>query len=182
MAFGYLLVAVLCSLAALSRGTGRRLERLPISRSWLILALLLLVLGVNRWFDLATEIADLGRQVARDQNWYQRRRLFQAISIAVITTVGLIILSQAGKLTRATSQGLTRAVSGLVVLVTFATVRALSLHSVDWLLSRRVAGFSVNAALEFSGLAWVAFSAFESLRETQAAGGKPRHNKSTAGG
>ena len=83
---GYLLGALLCGWQA-SRGKAGA-ERL----FWILAAIAMLALGLNKQLDLQTQLTALGRQWARDGGWYKQRREFQAVfpAVAKALRVGLI--------------------------------------------------------------------------------------------
>src|SRR5688572_33006079 len=48
---------------------------------WLVCAVFLLCLGVNKQLDLQTWFTVLGKSLAKDTGWYEQRRLVQACFI-----------------------------------------------------------------------------------------------------
>src|SRR5262245_10609472 len=86
----YLLAAVACGWAAVEdRRVGRRTGR-GRPAFWWILAVLLLLLGINKQLDLQTWFTTVGRRVAREQGWYARRKEYQTALIKAIAAGGLL--------------------------------------------------------------------------------------------
>jgi hypothetical protein len=71
----------------------RRLEAIPVETRmaslWLGLAVLLLLLGINKQLDLQTAFTEIGRIVAHRYDWYDKRRNVQVIFIIGVVLVGL---------------------------------------------------------------------------------------------
>lgn len=144
----YAVAAVACGLAA------RR-----VGRPWLGMAVVMVLLCVNKQLDLQSLLTDLGRIVARAQGWYRERRVVQRDVI-----VGMLALSLGGA-----SWVLLRwrefwshhrlLFGGLVFLGTFIAVRAISFHHVDRLLKTQFIGVRTNGVLELTGIGLVTAAA-----------------------
>ena len=67
---------------------------------WLVLAVLLGLLGVNKQLDLQSLLTEIGRTLARRQDWYARRREVQAAFIAGIGVASLAALAALSWLAR----------------------------------------------------------------------------------
>lgn len=157
----YALGAVLAAVAAWSKareqpapgGDGRE------ARLWLGVAMAMACLCVNKQLDLQSLLTDVGRVAARHQGWYEHRRAFQAWFV-----VGLIMASAAfcwWSLRRYTAFWTSHKAlaAGLLFLLTFLLVRAISFHHVDAFLGTRVLGFKANWALELTGILLVGLAA-----------------------
>ena len=156
----YLIASVLCGVCAW------RTDRIsPIYRSrqhcafWWCLAVIMLLMGVNKQLDFQCLIIAVGKEMALAQGWYSQRRIFQMWFIAGIAISGMILLIWLGwKLKRQWRQyGL--ALVGVLLLITFVSIRAAPLD--------HVAGFSgwqpvmglINSILELTGIGLVGTSA-----------------------
>jgi hypothetical protein len=133
-------------------------EARALTRFWALVLVAMLLLGVNKQLDLQTWFTEVGRDLARRQQWYEARRPVQMAFIA-----GIALLGSAGTITLAVMMRhvLSRVVGALVglgALVTFVIVRAASFHHVDALLGHgRV---RLNWVLELGGITLIAISAF----------------------
>ena len=129
-----------------------------LTRFWALVLVMLLLLGVNKQLDLQTWFTEIGRDLARRQQWYEGRRPIQVAFIA-----GIALLGSAGTITLAVMMRhvLSRVVGALVglgALVTFVIVRAASFHHIDALLGHgRV---RLNWVLELGGITLIAISAY----------------------
>ena len=95
---GWLTVGVYALAAALSwRASRRASAEADIDPSagreasfWRLLALGLLLLGINKQLDLQTLFTEVARQLAHAQGWYEERRRYQRIFIAGIGLLGVL--------------------------------------------------------------------------------------------
>src|ERR1035441_4896711 len=87
----YLLAAAFCARAALARRKMGTEER-RASAIWWLLALALLLLGINKQLNLQTLLIVLGRRAALAGGWYRQRRLAQLIFSVGFAVAGLAAL------------------------------------------------------------------------------------------
>ncbi len=99
-----------------------------------------MLLGINKQLDLQIALTDFGHRLAREQGWYDRRQEVQALFIALIAAVGLVVVSAFDWLARAALRGRLLALLGLVFLVNFILIRASLFHHVDVLIGLRLGG------------------------------------------
>ena len=59
---------------------------------WLITALAMFFLGINKQLDLQSLFTQLGRDMAVNQGWYEQRRQFQTVMIGGITLLGFGVI------------------------------------------------------------------------------------------
>jgi membrane-associated PAP2 superfamily phosphatase len=157
--YGWLTVAAyagaaLCCWRASERGPSR--ER----RFWLVLAVVMAFLAVNKQLDLQTLFTDFGRVEAKAHGWYARRHEYQVAFIVAAAVLGLIVIAVLLRRARQASGPVRGAIVGLGLLLLFVLVRASSFHKVDWLISRDLGGFRTNHLMELGGIAVVAIFAF----------------------
>jgi len=135
-------------------GTGR-----PDALLWLTVALAMGFLCLNKQLDLQTLVTDIGRAIARNQGWYERRRWVQewfvlGVLIGAGTVWSLLLWRY-----RTFTGSHKLLVTGALLLVTFVAVRAISIHHVDMFLNTRVFGFKANWALELTGIVLIGVAA-----------------------
>jgi hypothetical protein len=137
----------------------QRLGATREKRTWQLLALGLLALGVNKQLDLQSAVTELGRLLAVDGGWYESRRQVQRLFVVVIGLVGLalaaLFLAYSWKAPRATRA----AILGAIALVTFVVMRAASFHHFDLLIRAELVGVKMNWLLEMGAIATVALAA-----------------------
>lgn len=188
----YVLVAWLCLRAFMAEKTGPRRPYLksiaalyrvvrkhwpqvptPARRAglWVCLALVLLVLGLNRLFDLESLVLDLWREDARTQGTYGERRAMQGGFIGAVAIMGLAVVVVLFRVARGQLADFRLVLGGAVFLLAFVVIRAASLHAVDGILDRGVAGVRVGVGLELLGLGIIAAAALGRLRRARAAAG-----------
>jgi hypothetical protein len=134
---------------------------------WLSIALVLGFLGINKQLDLQTLVAEIGRSMALEQGWYEKRRAIQmGFIIAVLVTCagGLAALVW---LVRGHLADFLLPLGGMLLLVAFVAVRATSFHGMDALIRSEIAGIRVNWVLELGGIGLVAFAAYRRVRRAR---------------
>lgn len=154
----YALAAALC-FAILAR----RAFHSPYPRReaafWLIAGLLLTALALNKELDLQSVLTSTGRCIARHQGWYRERRFFQYDFILALGAATAACLVAAAFTLRGTLRYTALPLLGVVFVMGFVLVRAVSLHHVDRLLSFTVATERLRWLLELPGPLIVAVSA-----------------------
>lgn len=126
---------------------------------WISVAVLLLLLAINKQLDLQSLLTDIGRMMARKQGWYRERDQVQilfviALGIAcVITMTGLIYYFRKILVTNFI------ALAGLTLLVFFIMVRAVSFHYADIFLRSQILGIKLYQLVEMGGILLVALNA-----------------------
>lgn len=173
----YLVAAWLCFLCSRrSRVLARRSsDGRWEPRLWALFAVVLLALGINKQLDLQSAFTEMMRVVAREQGWYEARRQYQYAFIGAVAVlaavVGTALIAAVWRLGRA----LKLAAVGLVFVLAFVAVRAMSFHHVDALIGTRVLNVRVNWMFEIGGIAVVIAGAVLGLRGRAGARRPSRH-------
>jgi hypothetical protein len=145
--------AICFSLSALL--AKRELREGEFGRFWLVLAVLLLLLGVNKQLDLQSWLTQFGRDLALSQGWYGQRQGVQIVFIVIMMLGGVLALLWGSWRWRDLWQMHSWACVGLVLLGVFVLVRAASFHHVDALLHLRLGPISGNGLMENGALALI---------------------------
>lgn len=133
------------------------------ARFWLLLAVALGLMAVNKQLDAQTALTDIGRQLAVAQGWYAQRHKVQIVFVAAVALVAGAGLAALWWASRPLSTGRATAAVGLLLLIGFVMVRAASFHHVDAFLAESALGLRWNWILELGGIGVVAAGAwFES--------------------
>jgi hypothetical protein len=146
--------------------TGRlwRLWELPVSvrlgALWSGMALLMLLLGINKQLDLQTALTETGRLLARYQGWYERRHDIQLKFILGVMAFGVYLFAAVVALARGAFWRVWPMLVGTVFLICFVAIRAASFHHIDLLIHRDWKGLKLNWVLELSGIGLVAYGAW----------------------
>jgi hypothetical protein len=150
-AFAYLSAALLSYRAfRLHAKTPPSDERRLLLRFWVVVLCVMALLAVNKALDLESWLTEVARDLAQAGGWYERRGVFQAVFVTIVSLSGFAICASAALIIRPIIWRVLEAVAGLGFLVTFVLVRASSWHWVDFLL-----GSGRNWALELGGIALV---------------------------
>ncbi len=121
---------------------------------WLLLGAVYASMAVALASDLAGRLGGLGREVARNDDWYDSRRPLQAAVVAAIGIVWLAVVVVG--VWRVPERRRAYLPSALLctTLACFAIVRIVSLHQVDTVVARTtIEGVPVGTVIELAGLA-----------------------------
>jgi hypothetical protein len=142
---------------------------------WRLLLIGMLVLGINKQLDLQSILPVVGRQIARQQGWYESRQAVQHAFITGVAISGIAALSIFAFLFRSAALRRPLAPVGLIFLFSFVLIRASSFHHVDVLLGEAILGVRVNHLLELGGISLVVLAALQCVVDGRSArGGEPR--------
>jgi hypothetical protein len=143
--------------ARASHAPGLIAKNRSLARFWRSLALLLLLLGINKQLDLQTLFTQLARDLALAQGWYEERRQFQLLFIAGVAVLGLVGTLGLAFALRKIAARIWLALLGIGFLVSFVLIRAASFHHVDLLL--RAGPVRLNWVFELTGIGLIALAA-----------------------
>lgn len=127
---------------------------------WLILAIILLALGLNKQLDLQSFLTGIGRSAAREGGWYEQRRILQFFFVIVVFIAGVGVLAATAWYLRHSLHRYRVALIGMGYLILFVILRAASFHHVDVLLNAGAVGINFNHLFELAGIATIAWSAW----------------------
>jgi len=152
----YLAVAVLCGAVA---------RRGHLVWFWGGLAVVLVLLGINKQLDLQSLGTQMARDLARQQGWYARRRGVQQVFVLGVLATGVVFLGAMTYLLRGTWKRTGLALFGLVFLFAFVLIRAASFNRVDMLIGVQIGGLKMNWILELGSLLLIGLGAAWNLRD-----------------
>jgi hypothetical protein len=158
--FAYAVAALLAGWTAIKVGRDRVLETGARVRTiWILVAILLAFLCINKQLDLQSLFTDMARAVFKAHGWYDERREVQWWFV-----LGALVFSGAFGVWftwrfRSFWKSHTLLVVGLFVLLTFIVVRAISFHHVDQFLRIRLEGVKMNWLLELTGILLISVAA-----------------------
>lgn len=135
------------------------------ARYWLLLAILLLALGVNKQLDLQSFFTAVGKCTARSQGWYEYRREVQMIFMALLVLASAAVLVATLRYFRGWGRAHYLSVFGLTFMLCFILARASSFHHVETVLHFEFRGVRMNWVLELSGLVLILLNAVLLLRQ-----------------
>lgn len=166
---GWATVALYVVVAALAfRVAGRASFPIATRRRerafWITVAVLMLLLAINKQLDLQSALTGAGRCLARAQGWYADRREVQKGFLIALALLALIFLAAMLALLRGTWSRTALAVAGLVFVCCFVLMRAVGFHHFDHMLGVPVMGVRANGILEWAGPLLIAISGLRLLR------------------
>ena len=120
-------------------------------RFWGLIALFLLLLGINKQLDLQSFFTEVGRIIAREEGWYGKRRTVQFVFVIFVFCIGLTAVVTVWWLLRNDWSRFILPLTGFLLLITFIVIRAASFHHVDLFLKWNPAGVRMNWFFELGG-------------------------------
>ena len=161
---------LLAAYAATAGAAGRRLfveagkvrQDQQAMMFWAAIAILLVILFVNRLFNLQALLTIAARCAAESEGWYGGRRPIQILLIIAAAAVAGLFLMLA--LLRRKNWDERLALAGMTALIAFVAVRSVSLHGVDAYLRLKIFGLNFNGLTEGAALAPVLFAAIRGTR------------------
>jgi hypothetical protein len=168
-AIGWITVLAYFSAALLCAAAQRRDPAGPRPRHfWLAVAVLLVLLGINKQLDLQSLFTQVLRDRAKAHGWYEQRRELQALFIFAIAAIGAAFFAALPYVMRHQPRARNVTLAGLIFLYCFILVRASSFHHVDWALSQTFFCIRLNWILELGGIIIAAAGALFVLRRSRA--------------
>ncbi|TBN38646.1 hypothetical protein EYE42_12190 [Paracoccus subflavus] len=134
-----------------SRATFPPATRLRERSFWMLTALILGFLAVNKQLDLQSALTALGRCMAHAQGWYGQRRLVQVAFLAGLAIAGVVFVAALLHLLRGSWPRSALPVIGLVFVCTFVLMRAAGFHHMDRILGVPLLRLRANNVLEWTG-------------------------------
>ena len=134
-------------------------------RFWGLIALTFVALSINKQLDIQSLFTEVGRNLAKEQGWYETRRVVQQAFIAgVIGSAFLVCLIGAALWWRAPLANKI-AQFGTVLVMAFIVIRASSFHDVVGLPNEDAGVLKMTAGLEMSGISLVLIGSGWRLRQ-----------------
>lgn len=163
---GYLAGGCLCGVCALrSGGSERRLVLRGTENStrdrflWGGLAIVMLLLGLNKQLDLQTTLIAAGKEIAKRQGWYDARRAVQFWFVVLLAIPTILLFSLFLWSMRRSWRRHWLTLLGVALLTFFVFVRTASTsHAVDFL-PRRISGWWMKRTFELGGIFCIVASA-----------------------
>ncbi|HEX5478158.1 MAG TPA: hypothetical protein VFY79_00410 [Dehalococcoidia bacterium] len=157
----YVVAALASAAVAVRSWGGRAHDDRWIATFWSVTAALLVLLALARGISFGAELAHWGRTVFRTEGWYPDRRPLQRDAIlALVAGAGIVGVAGGGVLVARRWASLLPAFLLVVALLTFVSVRAISLHDIDAVLYRRsLADVQFSALIELLVTALIGLAA-----------------------
>lgn len=119
---------------------------------WWILVCGLLALGLNKQLDLQSAFTEIGRIIATQQGWYEKRYKVQVLFIYGVAIFGTLAAFALVYVARKVPLATLIALVGSVCLLTFIFIRAASFHHFDLYINSVAFGLRMNWILEMGGI------------------------------
>jgi hypothetical protein len=160
----YVVTALLCGTLALSaQRLTIRVPGVPHRLIWAGLSILIITLALGRYLDLGELPTAIMRNYAYLNDWYDVRRVFQAQAILAVLTASVVAFGVALWIVRRAIVYYWLTLFSTIFLLSYVAIRAISLHQVDALLRRYVAGAPLWVQLELIGILGVGVSTIPHL-------------------
>jgi hypothetical protein len=132
-------------------------SRGELARFWLVVAIVVLALGLNKQLDFQRLATQIARDGAKEGGWYRDRRPVQIAAVVAVATIGLGALAFAWFRLRSVLREVWPALLGLALVGAYIAARVTSLHAIDVLLT--IGPAKLRWILEPLGLALIGFAA-----------------------
>jgi hypothetical protein len=136
-----------------------------VQLAWLILAVGTALLGLNKQLDLQSLLTQFAKDMAKEGDWYEDRRVVQVWFIRGILLGGGAALLTGAWAMRDHAKAFLLPGIGAVFIVAFVMIRAASFHEVDHFLRSGPGGIRMNWVLELGGIWLMAWGARRFHRE-----------------
>lgn len=163
-AIGWITVAAYLLATGLCLAAQRQDAAAAPKHFWTALAVVLLLLGINKQLDLQSLLTQVVRDWTKTHGVYEQRRALQAAFIFAIAAIGTIMLVVTSYIMRRQAAPRKIALAGMIFLYSFILIRASSFHHVDWALGRSIFSVRLNVVLEIGGISIVASASALVLR------------------
>ena len=128
-------------------------------RIWLAVALGMALLGLNKQLDLQSLFTDIGRVISYHGGWYEQRRNYQIWFVLGVVGFGGLVTGWFIWRHHAFWIHHKLLTAGVLFLMTFILVRAISFHHFDSFLKIKLVGVKMNWVLELGGILLVGLAA-----------------------
>ena len=123
---------------------------------WLAVAVILVLLAVNKPLDLHDLLTDYGRRVARSGGWYKQRRTVQLAFALAVGAGTAAVLALVGLRLRPALGRYAVVLAGLWLLAVYVGLRVTSFHHVDAWFGTRMRGVKLHWIVELVAIAVIA--------------------------
>ena len=160
----YIIVSILCFWAAAETKMSIQINS-NNHIIWFGISVLLVLLAINKHLNLHKWFTIVGRGIARSQGWYGRRRKIQKVFIMIVALCSYLFLCVLIWWFKENIIHYWLTLAGMIFLVSFTIIRAVSHHRVDYLLNKpkRLRPFNMRFFLELGGILIVALGAIQSI-------------------
>lgn len=121
-------------------------------KTWTFVSLILLFLSLNKQLDLQTLISDTGRAIAINLELMEQRHIFKQAFILVLALFGIIFLIRYKENVVSFNKNYHLAFVGMVTLITFVFLRAISFHIFSDTLNNTLKSYHFFKALELTSI------------------------------
>lgn len=126
---------------------------------WWIFVYGLLALGINKQLDLQSALTEIGRILASQQGWYEKRREVQILFTYGVVTFATFAIVVMVFLVRKAPRVTLIALAGSVCLLSFVVIRTASFEHFNLFADSIIYDVSMNSILEVGGLCIIIISA-----------------------
>lgn len=134
---------------------------------WRGVALVLMVLGVNKQLDLQSLLTVVGRDIVRSSGLNPYKRTIQALFLLGLVALSVVVASKGVQRFRWCYYAYRLTFLGLGFLIVFVLARASSFHHFDGLINGQILGMRMNWILELGGISCVMVSAIRQLHRVR---------------
>lgn len=160
----YVATGVLCACAAYSPDHGMTVHRSVQRRLrafWILLAVVLAGLAINKQLDLQTALTNMLRDDAELRGWYQQRRVLQIVFVACAIFAAAFGSWLLYRLLGPQWRVHRLALCGMLLLVLYLLLRVADIERAGEMLSVSLTADYARTALEWTGLICISIAAWK---------------------
>jgi hypothetical protein len=162
--FAYFITCIVSAKVYVAGDYTFRRKRQLQKQVWLAIAIIMLLLYVNKQLDLQSLFTQIARVIFHDFGLYQERRHYQALFILGILFTGISSIAWLIYAYYLVIKNHLLALIGLVFLIIFVLIRAASFHHMDQLLGTSILGLKLNWVFELTGIVFIFINGITLLR------------------
>jgi hypothetical protein len=134
---------------------------------WCGVSFLMILLAVNKQYDIQSLFTEMGRQIARAQGWMDQREIVQFWFVMVFGASAAVAFLLFSIVMRGLFGRFTLAFSGLYFLLNFLVIRAVSIHSFDMIIQYDYLGVKMNWLFELTGIGAIGAAGFKEILQAK---------------
>lgn len=150
-----------CSLVAFATAVIHKSGEKKSFFFWCGVGFLMVLLGINKQYDIQSLFTEMGRQIARAQGWMDQRESVQFWFIMAFGISALSAFLLFSMVMRRLVGRFRLAVSALFLLLSFIVIRAVSIHSFDMIIQFKYLGVKMNWLFELTGIYVIGAAGFK---------------------
>ena len=125
---------------------------------WWSITLILILLGIYRFFDFHILVAEFGRNLSKHQQWYERRFTFQLIFVFFVGLFCMLLLCFSESKIPILWRCYRLTICSIIYLICLVIIGTTSYHPIDMVFNNSIMGIRISWILELIGIVFFVIS------------------------